>query len=147
LASLFGADSRVGSRGIDKSNQWQAESCSHVHQAQSLAVTLGTRHSEIPEYFGFGVAAFLLADKHQRTATKQRQTTHNGVIVRKGTIAVQFVKLIKDLFYVIECVWPLRVAAELGNLPRREILEYALDLLAHLGLQTLDFLVQIDGIV
>ena len=38
-------------------------------------------------------------------------------------------------------------AAELGNLPRREVLEDALDLLAHLRLQALDFLVEVDRVV
>ncbi len=56
-------------------------------------------------------------------------------------------KFVEYFLNVVERVRPQGVTAELRNLPGRQILEYALYLLAHFDLEALNFLVQVDGVV
>jgi len=42
LAALFGADARVGAGRVDEAEDRQAEFFSELHQAQGLAVALGS---------------------------------------------------------------------------------------------------------
>ncbi|ODV09808.1 MAG: hypothetical protein ABT20_09930 [Rubrivivax sp. SCN 70-15] len=67
------------------------------------------------------------------------------MIVGKGAITVQFFEIGEQVLHVIERVGTLRVARQLGNLPRRELGVDFLGQLRALLLQPLDLFRDIDG--
>jgi hypothetical protein len=82
LPALFGIDSGICPRRIDKGKNRHPELLRQSHQRKRLAVAFGTWHAEIPMYLFLGVASLLVPDHHAGLTIESRQTTNNGVIVR-----------------------------------------------------------------
>ena len=144
MPALLGTDAGVGARGVDKGEDRQLEAFGQFHQSQRLAVALGPRHTEIATDFGLGVTAFLLADHHHRLAIDARQSTDDGRVIGKGTVAGQFFELIADQAQVVQRIRALRVSGELRHLPGGQCLEDLGRSYLELVLQLGDFLVDIE---
>ena len=71
-----------------------------------------------------------MPDHHHRLAIETGQATDDRVVVGKSTITMQFFKIGKNQRQVIKRVGALRVAGDLGNLPRGEL---GVDILGQLG--------------
>jgi hypothetical protein len=91
-----------------------------LHQAQRLAVALGPAHAEVARRALLGVAALLVAQHHAGLAVEARQPAHDGQVVGKVAVAVQFLEVGEDLVDVVQRVGPLRVARDLRHLPGRQ---------------------------
>ena len=62
-----------------------------------------------------------MADDHHRLTVKSRQPTHNGWIVRKTAVAMQFLEISEYVFDVVQRVRTLSVTRNLRNLNGREL--------------------------
>ena len=56
LATLLGPHAGKGARGVDEGDDGQAELLGQLHQAQRLAIALGTRHAEVAVRALLGIA-------------------------------------------------------------------------------------------
>src|SRR5450759_393022 len=83
------------------------------HQAHRLAITFGTRHAEIAHDLFLGIATFLMADHHHALPVETRQSGHDGLVIPKGAVAVQFFKIGEQMFDVIQRVRTLRMTRHL----------------------------------
>ena len=140
-------DARVGARRVDQAEDGQLEALGQLHQTQGLAVALRARHAEVAVDFFLGVAALLMADDHDGQAIQLRQTAHDGRIVGKGAVAMQFMEIGQHQFDVVQRVDTLGMTGELGNLPGAEIREHRLCQLATLFLQFGDFFADVDLVI
>jgi len=62
-----------------------------------------------------------MPDHHHRLTIETGQTAHDGVVIGKGTIAMQLFKIGEDVLDVIQRVGALRMARHLRNLPGRQL--------------------------
>ena len=85
--------------------------CSQLHDAQRFAVALGLRHAEISQQLLFGIAAFLLADDHNRLAFEEAHAGHDRFIVAKEAVPMQFFETTEKALNVIERVRALWMAS------------------------------------
>ena len=129
LAALLGADAGIGAGRVDEREERQAELLGELHEAQRLAVALGTRHAEVAVDLFLGVAALLVADHHARLAVEAGEPADDRGVVRVGAVAVQLAEVAEHAGDVVERVGPLRMPRHLGDLPRGEL---AVDLLREL---------------
>ncbi len=140
LTALFRAHAGIGAGRINECHDGNAELLGQAHQAHRLAITFGTRHTEIAVLAFLGVAAFLVADDHHALAVETGQTTNDGRIIRIIAVAMQLFEIGKQMLDVIQRIGALRVARNLRNLPGREL---GVDILG----QRLAFLLQPANLV
>ena len=145
LATLFGPHAGEGARGVDEGDDGQAELLGQLHQAQRLAIALGTRHAEVAVRALLGVAPLLVADDNDAAAVETGHTAHDGGIVGKGAITVQLVEVGHQRMDVVQRVGALRVPGHHGRLPGRELVVEILQLGIALRAQPVDLLGDIDG--
>ena len=129
-----------GAGGVDEGDDREAEGVGHLHQAKGLAVAFGVRAAEVTAEVFLGVAAFLLADDHDRTTFEESRAADGGLVVHEEAVAVQFLEVIEQHADIVQGVGPAGMAGQLDALPGVQV---AVDLsagLLHLGLQGLDFL-------
>ena len=147
LATLLGADPRIGPGGIDKGEDGQPEALRQFHQAQGLAVALRARHPEVTEDLLLSVPPLLVTDDHDRAPRQPRHAADDGRVVGEGPIPVQFLEAGEDPRHIVQGVGSLGMAGELRDLPGGQRGEGALGEGATLGLEALDFLADVDGAV
>src|SRR5690606_14132638 len=97
LVALFSIDARVSAWRIDERQDWHLEAFSHFHQAARLAVALRARHAEVAANLLAHFTAFLVTDDHHRLVVQTGNAAHDGRVVGKVTVAVQFVELGEDV--------------------------------------------------
>src|SRR5438067_1139646 len=108
-------------------------------------IAFGLGHAEVAHRAFLGVAALLVADHHAGLAIEARQTADDRLVVREGAVAVQLMEIGEDRIHVVHCVRTLRMACDLGDLPRRQLgIDVFRQLLALFG-QAVDFFRNIDG--
>src|SRR5450432_1123847 len=117
LAALLGVDAGIGAGSIDEGQDGPAKFGGQLHDAQCLAISLGLGLAKIPLYPLLGVAAFLVADHRDRTATKFCQAGDQRLIVAKIAITVQLDEVGEKHADNVESVWPILVPRNLGALP------------------------------
>ena len=62
-----------------------------------------------------------MAEHHAGLAIEAGQAAHNALVVSKVAVAVHLDKIGEDVVDVVHRVGPLRVAGDLGDLPRIEV--------------------------
>jgi len=67
-----------------------------------------------------GVAALLLADKHEGRAVDAADPAYDGLVVQSGAITMQLHKLISDVQDDVEACRPVGVTSHLQPLGRRQ---------------------------
>ena len=121
LPAFFRADAGISPRRIDERHDRYAELLRQLHQPQRLAITLRLGHAEISVELILGVASLLMPDHHDRLAAETRQATDDRGILRKQTVALQFLEISKNVLEVVQGVRPLRMPRDLRDLPRRKL--------------------------
>ena len=144
LAALLGVDAGVGAGGVDKGQHRHAEALGHLHQSTRLAVTLGTRHSEVAAYLLVDITPLLVADHHDRAVVEACHPADDGGIIGETAIAMKLVEIAEDVLQVVQGVGTLGMPRELRDLPRAEVLEDRLGELAALLLEALDLVTEAD---
>jgi len=91
LSPLFSINSRVRPRSIDKGDDRSAELCADLHDPKRFAVTLRTRHAEVPAELLGRVPSFLVTEDDDRLAIETSESGDHGRIVRKRAVAVAMV--------------------------------------------------------
>ena len=120
-ASLFGFDTWIGSRRIDKRNDRTLKFLGERHQTHGLAVSLGPGVSEVAIDLRLGVTALVMTDDHHRLALVARGTGHNRVIVGKTAVAMHLDEVGEQPLDVVKNVRTARVARHEHALPGREL--------------------------
>src|SRR6202000_1924057 len=87
LSAFLRADAWVSGRGIDDGEHGNAETVGHFHQANRLAVALGTRHAEIMLDAGLGVGALFLAHHANAFAAETAETAHQRLVLAELAVA------------------------------------------------------------
>ena len=138
--AFFGTDAGEGAGGIDEGDDREAERVGHLHQAKGLAVAFRIRAAEVAAEVFLGVAAFLLAEDHDRTAFEESGATDDGLVVHVQAVAMQLLEVVEQHADVVQGVGATGVAGQLDALPGVQV---AVDLAAgllHLDLEGLDLL-------
>ena len=77
LSALLRPNSRVGTRRINKCNNWHRKMIGKLHQPLRFSITFGTWHTKIMFNPAICVVAFLLPDHYDRTSLKPTDSTEN----------------------------------------------------------------------
>ena len=118
LSALFGTNARIGSGGIDKGDDRQVKALGHIHQTHGLAIALGPGHAEIVlQPRGCVVTLFMAHNQHGH-ASEPAETADYGLIIGKTAVTAQLDKLFDQPVDIVDEVRPLRMAGDLGLLPR-----------------------------
>ncbi len=145
---LLGTHTGVGAGRIDQRHDGHAEPLGQLHQPPGLAIAFRLRHAVVAPDPLLGVPALLLADHHHRPAVETRRTADDRPVIRVHAVAMQLLEVREDRRQVVEAVRALRMAGQLGDLPRGEVREDAGGQYAALGTQARDFLADVDlGVV
>ena len=148
LATLLGSDAGVGAGGVDEGEHRQRKLLGQLHQPHRLAIALGARHAEVADDLFLGVAPLLVADDNAGLAVEAREATDDRLVVGVAAVAVQLFEIGEDQLGIIERVRTLRMARDLGNLPRAELGVEILGQRLALALEPLDLVGDVDrGIV
>lgn len=118
--ALFAADASVGGLGVYEADHWELEALGHLHEAEGFAVAFGVGHAEVAGEVFAGVSTLLLGNDHDGFAVEEGGAADEGLIVPKGAVSVELLKIGKDGLNVVEGVGALRVAGELDALPSGE---------------------------
>ena len=121
LAAGFGVDTGERAGSIDETQHRQIEPAREFDQPACLAVAFRAGHAEIMRNPAFGIATFFRAQHHDGPATKPAQPTHDGGIVAKGPVPGQRGEIGNQPTEIIMRLGALRVARDLGLLPRRQL--------------------------
>jgi hypothetical protein len=89
----------------------------------------------------------LLANHHDWTALKPRQTANDCLVIGIGPIAMQFFKVGKNAIDVVAGIRTLGMPGELRDLPWREIAENLFGQLPTFGLQPRELITDTHGAV
>jgi hypothetical protein len=103
------------------------------------------RHAEIALNFFFGVAALLVANHHARLTVESRQPANDRLVVGEPPITVQLFKSGEDILDIVVGIGSLRMACDLGDLPRGELRVNVLGERLSLDFETADFFRNVYG--
>src|SRR6202040_1617489 len=87
LAALFGADARIGARGVDQRDHRNVETIRHAHQAGRLAIAFRPRHAEIVLEPTVGIGAFFVADDADAVAAETAEAADDGLVLAVLAVA------------------------------------------------------------
>src|SRR5579859_1727264 len=132
LSALFGADTGIGTRSVDKRKYRSSELGGQLHDAERLAVALRLGLSKVTQKPLLRVAAFLVPDNCNRPAVEFRESRDQRFVVAKAAVAVQFDKVRKKHSKVVQGIWPLSVSGNLRTLPGSKVAVKLLAQLRHL---------------
>ena len=135
LATLLGADARVGAGGVHQRQDRNAEAVGHFHQADSLAVALRPRHAEIVLEPAFGRRALLVPDDAQALPAETAETADDRLVVAEFPVAGERHEIGDQRGDVVEAMRPLRMPCHLGFLPGGELGVEFVERLRGLGLE------------
>src|SRR5213593_902297 len=121
LPALFGIDAGVCARSIDERENGPAEFLCDFHDAKRLTIAFGFRHAEVAIQLLLRIASFLLADQTDGHVRQKTETAHDGGIVTKRAIAVNFDEVLTDVLDVIEEIGSLWMPRKLYLLVRRKV--------------------------
>src|SRR5262245_20350261 len=140
LAALLGADARIGALGVDQRQNRDAETVSHLHQSNRLAIALRPRHAEIVLEPLLGGRALLVADDADALAAEAAEAADDRLVVAELAVAGERYEVGDQRAYVVEAARPVGVARDLRLLPGREAGIEVLERLGGLRLQPADLL-------
>ena len=117
LTSRLSANSGIGPRCIDESDDGAIEFLRHAHQANGFAIAFGFGHSIIAIETFLGVAALLLANHHDRLTLKKSHPPNQGRVVAKFAVTLNGTEGGEHTGDEVERVRPVRVAGKLDVFP------------------------------
>ena len=135
LPALLGALAGIGTGSVDKGDDRQAEAVRGLHQAHGLSVTLWPGHAEISLDPRLGIMALLVADDHDGSILKARQTADHGKIVGEIAISRQRRELGEKLGDVVLAVRAFWMTCDLAFPPRRQVLVEIVKQFRRLGIK------------
>ncbi len=127
LTALFGADARVGARGIHEAYHRQAELGPHPHLGQRLAIPLGMCAAEVAGAALLDGASLLMSHHHDLVLVEPGEAASDGAIVSEVLVAVQLDELVEHLREVVGRLGSILVSRDLNRLPGTQIRIDALD--------------------
>ena len=130
--AFFGFDPGICAWGVDEGDDGHAELFGHFHDAEGFAVAFWVGATEVAKDVFLGIAAFLLADEHDRAAVKFGGSAYDGRVVPEVAVAVDFLEIGKSVLEVVQGIGALGVAGELDFLPGGEVGVDLFDLLLDL---------------
>src|SRR5262249_56988437 len=120
LPALLSADAGISAGGVNQRQNRNPEAAPHLHQPLRLAISLRPRHAEIVLKAAFGRRALLMPDDANAFAAKAAEATDDRDVVAEFAVAGQRNEIGDEGADVIEAMGALRMASDLGFLPRRE---------------------------
>ena len=139
LTALLGIDAGIRTRRIDKGDDRKIKLLGKLHEPQGLSVPLGLCHAEIALRAFLKRSPLLVTDHDDIHVGKTRETAHDGLIVRKRAVAVEFMEIREDFIDVVKRIGARRVACDERALPGREGRVDLLDELVFLRFEGSDF--------
>lgn len=100
-------------RGIDKRDDRASKFFGDFHDAQGLAVAFRFWHTEVPILPLLGVSTLLMTDQAYRDCSQSTKTGHDGSVISKLPIPMDFNEIRAKLLHVIQEVRTLRMPCEL----------------------------------
>jgi small GTP-binding protein len=88
LSALFGTDTGISARGIDKGQNRHFETFSHFHQAQSLAITFRTRHPEVALDLVPHFTTLLVTDNHDRRVVQAGRAANDRQVIGVASVTM-----------------------------------------------------------
>ena len=120
LALLFRQHTGVGTRGVDKAEDRQAEAIGVIHQPHGLAVAPWGGHAEIAGHVFLGIATLLMAQQHHPLVTDAANPADQGLVIAAATVAMELNPFITDHLDVIQGARALGMARHLNLLGRAQ---------------------------
>src|SRR5579859_7332112 len=79
------------------------------------------RHTHVAKLLFFHISALLLTDEHDGGTINHGRTSHDCMVVTKGTVAMQFKKVVTHEPDIVGCVWAIFMPCNLDCLPGSQI--------------------------
>ncbi len=102
LPTFFRANAAKGPRGIHEANHGTAEFFRLFHQTQGFAIAFRVGRAEIPTDPFFCRPPLFNADDGDGAALQERHAAHDGGVVGKSPVAVQFEEIGENVLNIGE---------------------------------------------
>ena len=143
--AFLGSDAGIRARRVNQRDDGQAKFVRKPHQAQRLAITFGMGGTKIAQDVFLRVAALLRADDDDVVSTQPGKTADHRAILGEQPVAVEFVKICKRVFDVVQRIGPFGVPGKLDTLPGGEVQKNLSAGLLQFAFDDLDFLFETDA--
>src|SRR5260370_432396 len=117
LTAFFGVNPRISTLCVYEREHRPREFRRQLHNAKSLPISLWLGLSEIAQKPLLGVSSLLGTHYRHRPAMKLGEAGNDGMVLRKGTVAVQLHEIGKQQSDKIERVRRCRMASDFGTMP------------------------------
>lgn len=121
LTPLLGTDAGVSARGVDESDDGEAELGGELHFEQRLAVALGVCAAEVAGEFFLRVASLVVADDEALDGADASESGDDGGVFAEASVAVEFAEVLADHGDVVTGLRSSGVAGDADGVPGREI--------------------------